>query len=94
MVVPTRRWMSRNAPRCVRRPSTPRMRRCPRQCRRRPATSSRASPIWPRTTARNSGTWSGAEPSVISGSVRALWNCSRAAQEIHCASMASAPRVC
>ena len=58
------------------------------------ATSRRISPSWPRTTARKSGTSKGADPSVISGSVRALLNCSGAAQEIHWASMARAPRVC
>jgi predicted NUDIX family NTP pyrophosphohydrolase len=36
----------------------------------------------------------GAEPKVIKGSRRALSKCSRAAQEIHRASIASVPRVC
>ena len=40
------------------------------------------------------GSASGAEPSVISGSVRALRNASCAASEIHWASIASVPRVC
>jgi hypothetical protein len=58
------------------------------------AATSRDSPSWPSTTLRKPGSASGAEPSVINGSVRAFLNASCAASEIHCASIASVPRVC
>jgi hypothetical protein len=56
--------------------------------------TSRDSLSWPSTTLRNPGSASGAEPSVINGSVRAFLKPSCAASDIHCAGIASVPRVC
>ena len=58
------------------------------------AVDKRDSPSCPSTTLAKSETSSGADPRVINGSVRALVKPSRCAHEIHCASIASVPRVC
>ena len=57
------------------------------------AVISRFSPSCARTVSLKLGTCNGADPSVISGSFRACLNCSLDADEIHCASIASDPRV-
>ncbi len=65
-----------------------------RQCRCRWPHQPRTRRARPKTTPRKPGSASGAEPSVMNGSLRALVNASLAASDIHCASIASVPRVC
>ena len=75
IVVPTRRWMLRKLPRVS--ASRARAWACAPATSASMAATSRDSPSWPSTALRNSGTSSGADPSVTRGSVRAFVKPSR-----------------
>ena len=70
IAVPTRRWMSRSGPLVS--ASSALLCACSPAMSVSIAATSRDSPSWPSTTLRKPGSASGAEPSVMSGSVRAL----------------------